>query len=77
MHELRNQPLSIDLVPQYGVNNDCVLCMVKTKKANKNTPSEGTLSGFITIPLYYNNVQISHANLKLKKWNRRVRVWVG
>ena len=37
MHELRNQHVSIDLVPQYGVNNDCVLCTVKTKKANNNT----------------------------------------
>ena len=32
MHVLRNQLL----VNQYGVNNYCVLCTVKAKKANKN-----------------------------------------
>ena len=39
------------LVPQYGVNNYCVLCKVKAKKANKNIQQK-TLSSFITIPLY-------------------------
>ena len=39
------------LDPQYGVNNYCVLCMVKAKKANKNLQHR-TLLGFITIPLY-------------------------
>ena len=38
-------------VPQYGVNNYCVLCKVKPKKANKNI-QQRTLSGFITILLY-------------------------
>ena len=38
------------LVPQYGVNHYCVLCMVKAKKANKNL-QQRTLSSFITIPL--------------------------
>ena len=29
MHELRNQHVFFWLVPQYGVNNCCVLCTVK------------------------------------------------
>ena len=37
VHELRNQHIAHGwLVPQYGVNNYCVLCTVKAKKANKN-----------------------------------------
>ena len=52
MHELRNQHVSIGQFPaQYGVNNYCVLCTVKTKKANKNI-RQRNLSGFITMPLY-------------------------
>jgi len=39
------------LAPQYGVNNFCVWCKVKAKKANKNI-QQRTLLGFITIPLY-------------------------
>ena len=39
------------LLPQYGVNNYCILCTVKAKKANKHL-QQRTLSGFITIPLY-------------------------
>ena len=39
------------LDPQYGVNNFCVLCTVKVKKANKNLP-QWTLSRSITILLY-------------------------
>jgi len=39
------------LVPQCGVNNYCVLCTVKAKKANKNI-QQRTLSSFITVPLY-------------------------
>ena len=51
MHELRNQNILYRLVPQYGVNNYCVLCTVNAKKANKNIQLR-PLSGFITIPLY-------------------------
>ena len=62
MHELRNQHVSIVdtlillvsfywLVPQYGVNNYCVLCTVKAQKGTK-TYNKELLSGFITIPLY-------------------------
>ena len=51
-HELRNQHVTFYwLVPQYGVNNYCVLCTVKAKKANKNL-QQRTSSSFITIPLY-------------------------
>ena len=39
------------LVPQYGVNNYCVLCTVEAKKANNNL-EQRNMSGFITIPLY-------------------------
>ena len=39
------------LVNQYEVNNYCVLCRVKAKKATKNL-QQRTLAGFITIPLY-------------------------
>ena len=39
------------LAPQYEVNNDCVLCRVKSKKQNKSK-QQRTLSSFITIPLY-------------------------
>ena len=39
------------LVPRSVVNNYCVLCTVKVKKANKNL-QQRTLSGFIAIPLY-------------------------
>jgi len=40
-----------ELVPQYGVNNYCVLCTAKAKKANKNI-QQRALTSFITIPLY-------------------------
>ena len=40
------------LVPQYGVNNYCVLCTVKVKKENKNI-LQRILSGIITILLYW------------------------
>ena len=51
INELRSQHVSKRLVPQYGVNNYCVLCTVKAKKENKNI-QQRTLSGFLTIPLY-------------------------
>ena len=41
MHELR----CYWLVPQYGVNNYCVLCRVKAKKANKKI-QQRTLTSF-------------------------------
>ena len=49
MHELPTH--CYWLVPQYGVNNYCVLCTVKAKKANKNL-QQRALTSFITIPLY-------------------------
>ena len=52
MHELCNQTCFYWLVPQYGVNNYCVLCMVEAKKVNKSI-QQRTLLGFKTIPLYY------------------------
>ena len=36
MHELHNQKVCNWLVPQYAVNNYCVLCTVKAKNVNKN-----------------------------------------
>jgi len=52
IHELRNQNVSLYwLVPQYEVNNYCVLCTVKAKKGNKNL-KQRNLSDFITISLY-------------------------
>ena len=52
MHELRNQHVSIGYFPaQNGVNNYCILCTIKAKKANKNI-KQRTLSSFVTIPLY-------------------------
>ena len=49
MHKLRNQRF-YRLVPQYGVNNYCVLCRVNAKNENKSI-KQTTLSSFITIPL--------------------------
>ena len=51
MHELRNQHFLYWLVPQFGVNNYCVLCRVKAKNQNKNI-QQRALTSFITIPLY-------------------------
>ena len=51
MHELRQPTRFYWLVPQYGVNNYCVMCRVKAKKENKNI-QQRTLTNFITIPLY-------------------------
>ena len=36
MNELSNQHVSLGSILQYGVNNYCVFCTVKAKKANKN-----------------------------------------
>ena len=51
MHELHNQTHFYWLVPQYGVNNYCVLCRVNAKKENKHV-QQRTLLSFITIPHY-------------------------
>ena len=52
MHELHKLPKHFHwLVPQYGVNNYCVLCTFKTKKENRNLQKRNLL-GFITLPLY-------------------------
>ena len=50
MRELRNN-MFLWLVPQYEVNNSCVLCRIKAKKANKNIQQRALMS-FVTIPLY-------------------------
>ena len=39
------------LVPHYGLNNYCVMCRVKAKKANKNI-QHWTLTSFMTIPVF-------------------------
>lgn len=36
MHGLRNEKVSIWLVPRDGINNYFVLCSVKAKKENRN-----------------------------------------
>jgi len=51
MHELHVCTRFYWLVPQYGVNNYCVLCTVNAKKENKNI-QQRTLTSFITISLY-------------------------
>ena len=45
------------LVPQYGVNNYCVLCTVQAKKANKNL-QQRTLTSFITILLVLTMIKL-------------------
>ena len=59
------------LVPQYGVNNYCILCTVKAKKVNKNL-QQRTLSGFITIPSVNWDVSMYSALSRKKAQNHHL-----